>query len=81
MKQMAKREYGVIEATPGYLPESEITIFTNKKEARSYMRSLASELREQGYPKAIGNQDWIHMEKDSKDLGRTIEVFELWEHD
>ena len=78
---MAKKEYGVAENTPGYLPESDITVFTNKKDARAYMRSLASELRELGYHRAYDSEDYIFMEKDAKDLGRAIVIIELWEHD
>lgn len=46
---MRKARWTVIESTPGYLPESDPALFTNKRDAERYAAELARELRELGY--------------------------------
>ena len=72
--------YSVIENVPGYLPDSNPATFSTRREAESYARDLASELRDEGW-KVTGsasnggyqaaNPELIH------DLGRVIEVVDL----
>jgi hypothetical protein len=74
---MAKRHYHVVENTPGYLPDDmdNPCIFTNRKEAVTYARELADELRELGY-RVSGRDGDYYGELHANDLGRAIETME-----
>ena len=65
--------YHVCENTPGYLPDSDPATFTSKRDAMAYARSLASELRDDGYH-VRGSHGNYYGELDANDLGRVIET-------
>ena len=72
---MNRRHYHVIENTPGYMPDTEGSTHTNRREAESYAASLARELREDGYKiDGSARRGYLYAERDNWDLGRVIEI-------
>lgn len=84
MTLAARKHYHVIENTPGYLPDSDDPgTFSSRRAAGAYATELARELRDTGYH---GRTDFArsgygHLERDARDLGRSIEIITCHETD
>jgi len=73
--------YHVVENTPGYLPDSDPEMFSSLRSAVAYAAGLARELREDGYHgrTAFLRDRSGYLERDSRDLGRSIEILSCCE--